>query len=178
MLHFKGLVHGKLVLVLLNGGSTHNFVQTQIAKFLNLSVEAIPNFSVMVGNGDCLSNTSIVRHVSMVIQDQTILVTFYVFTLKDWDMALSVSWLVTLGPILTKYTTSQFEFQHEESQKECNSSTTQPPKTNCRKPPECCRCSRQYYRVRWCKWDTLMTPRVGSTAADLIWVSDDLTGLV
>lgn len=39
------------LIVLVDSGSTHNFVQPQVAKFLNLPVVDIPPLRVMVGNG-------------------------------------------------------------------------------------------------------------------------------
>lgn len=36
---------------------------------------------------------------------------FYVLPLQGWDIVLGVSWLATLGPIITNYALSTFEFQ-------------------------------------------------------------------
>ncbi|TYG57847.1 hypothetical protein ES288_D08G174900v1 [Gossypium darwinii] len=46
-LRFEGTVRGKQVQVLLDGGSTHNFVQTRMAKYLNLPITTSPGFSVL-----------------------------------------------------------------------------------------------------------------------------------
>lgn len=110
-LRFTGLVLGKEVQVLLDGGSTHCFVQTRIANFLNLPIESITPFSVLVGSGERLPCSGIARAVTVVIQGHSILVDFYVLPLQGWDMVLGVSWLATLGPVLTDYSTSIFEFQ-------------------------------------------------------------------
>ncbi|KAG9452940.1 hypothetical protein H6P81_005844 [Aristolochia fimbriata] len=53
-LRFTGQIQGKLVQVLLDGGNTHNFIQSRVAKFLGLPIEVVPNFFVLVGNGDRL----------------------------------------------------------------------------------------------------------------------------
>ncbi|KAL4282483.1 hypothetical protein GQ457_16G010960 [Hibiscus cannabinus] len=109
-LRFTGYVHGKPVQVLLDGGSTHNFVQTRMAQFLNLNIETAPSFSVLVGNGEKLPCAGVVKQVPLVIQDHKILVDFYVLPLQGWDMVLGISWLATLGSVITNYATSQFEF--------------------------------------------------------------------
>ncbi|KAM0065899.1 putative nucleotidyltransferase, Ribonuclease H [Helianthus debilis subsp. tardiflorus] len=109
-LRFTGLIHGKEVQVLLDGGSTHCFVQTRIAKFLNLTIESIESFSVLVGSGERLPCSGLARAVELVIQGQPIVVDFYVLPLQGWDIVLGVSWLATLGPVLTDYATSVFEF--------------------------------------------------------------------
>ncbi|KAF5778414.1 putative nucleotidyltransferase, Ribonuclease H [Helianthus annuus] len=109
-LRFQGTVKGQAVQVLLDGGSTHCFVQTRIAKFLNLAIESIPPFSVLVGSGERLPCTGVARQVELCIQGSSVLVDFFVLPLQGWDMVLGVSWLSTLGPVLTNYATSTFEF--------------------------------------------------------------------
>lgn len=51
---FWGHIQGSPVQVLLDGASTHNFVQTRVAKFLQLPVESTYSFSVVVGRGQRL----------------------------------------------------------------------------------------------------------------------------
>ncbi|KAJ0927423.1 putative nucleotidyltransferase, Ribonuclease H [Helianthus annuus] len=112
-LRFTGNVKGKSVQVLLDGGSTHSFVQTRIAAYLNLTIEAISPFTVLVGSGERLPCTGLAKQVEVTIQGHTVLVDFYVLPLQGWDMVLGVSWLSTLGPVVTDYAASQFEFQNK-----------------------------------------------------------------
>ncbi|KAM0057208.1 putative nucleotidyltransferase, Ribonuclease H [Helianthus debilis subsp. tardiflorus] len=110
-LRFQGTVKGQAVQVLLDGGSTHCFVQTRIAKFLNLGIESIPPFTVLVGSGERLPCTGVAKQVELVIQGSSVLIDFFVLPLQGWDMVLGVSWLSTLGPVVTNYATALFEFQ-------------------------------------------------------------------
>lgn len=96
--------------MLLDGDSTHCFVQTHIAHFLNFSIESIPQFSILVGSGELLPCSRLAKNVELVIQGHLITVDFYVLPLQDWDMVLGVSWLAKLGPVVTDYSTSVFEF--------------------------------------------------------------------
>ncbi|PNX99071.1 retrotransposon-related protein, partial [Trifolium pratense] len=50
-LRFTGQVLGKDVQILVDGGSTDNFFQPRLAKFLKLPIEPVSNFNVLVGNG-------------------------------------------------------------------------------------------------------------------------------
>ncbi|XP_021986733.1 uncharacterized protein LOC110883233 [Helianthus annuus] len=109
-LRFTGLVQGKEVQVLFDGGSTHCFVQTRIAAFLNFTIEAVEPFSVLVGSGERLPCSGLAKTVELVIQGHPIVVDFYVLPLQGCDMVLGVSWLATLGPVITDYSTSVFEF--------------------------------------------------------------------
>ncbi|KAD5803510.1 hypothetical protein E3N88_14870 [Mikania micrantha] len=109
-LRFQGMVKGKSVQVLLDGGSTHCFVQTHVAHYLEFTIESIPPFSVLVGSGEKLPCSGIAWQVELIIQDHSFKVDLYVLPLQGWDMVLGVSWLATLGPVLTNYGTSTFEF--------------------------------------------------------------------
>lgn len=64
---FTGYVQGSSVQVMFDNGSTHNFIQTRVANFLHLAVEPISPFSVMVGSGQRLPCTGIVRQVPLMI---------------------------------------------------------------------------------------------------------------
>lgn len=48
---FTGQVNGTSIQILVDRGSTHNFIQERVARFLQLSIETIPNFPVVVGSG-------------------------------------------------------------------------------------------------------------------------------
>nr|KYP39523.1 hypothetical protein KK1_039146 [Cajanus cajan] len=48
---FQGSINGLLVQVLLDSGSSDNFLQPRIAHSLKLPIEPIPQFQVLVGNG-------------------------------------------------------------------------------------------------------------------------------
>ena len=50
----QGEIHGWKVLILIDSGSTHNFVAESIVKELAILVETIPAFGVQIGNGDII----------------------------------------------------------------------------------------------------------------------------
>ncbi|XP_070052255.1 uncharacterized protein [Nicotiana tomentosiformis] len=111
-LRFAGHVNGSPVQVLVDGGSTENFIQTRIATFLQLTIESIPSFYVMVGSGQRLRYDAIVRQIPLTIQGCELVLDFYVLALHGADFVLGVSWLATLGPVLTDYAMHVLEFSH------------------------------------------------------------------
>ena len=50
------------------GGNTHNFIQERAEKYLNMFVESIPSFSVVVGSGQHLCCDGVVHGVPLHIQ--------------------------------------------------------------------------------------------------------------
>ena len=64
-LKFKGSI-GKLnVHILVDGGSTHNFLQSRIVSLLNLQVSTKRPFDVMVGNREVLKCEGLCAAVSV-----------------------------------------------------------------------------------------------------------------
>ncbi|OIT08498.1 hypothetical protein A4A49_14467 [Nicotiana attenuata] len=112
-LRFDGHVRGSPVKVLVDGGSTHNFFQTRVAKFLNLPVEAIKPFAVMVGSGQRLRCEGVARQTPIVIHNGELLLDLYVLSMQGADIALGVTWLGSVGPILTDYSARTMEFFYQ-----------------------------------------------------------------
>ncbi|XP_016463030.1 uncharacterized protein LOC107786107 [Nicotiana tabacum] len=110
---FVGHVNGSPVQVLLDGGNTHNFIQTRVTQFFQLQVESTPYFSVVVGSGQCLPYEGVCRQVSLTIQGSTLALDFHVLPLHGSDLVLGVSWLDTLGPVITNYRARLFEFNYK-----------------------------------------------------------------
>lgn len=105
-----GQINGSPVQVLVDGGSTYNFVQTRAAKHLRLTIESIPPIFVMVGSGQHLRCEGVVRKTSREIQGSTLVEDFYTLPFHDTDIVLGVAWLMFLGPVLTDYAKWIFEF--------------------------------------------------------------------
>jgi phosphoketolase len=55
------------VTILVDGGSTHNFVQDRIAKFLNLQAQPTNTLKVMVGNGFEIECHQVCPRVQLII---------------------------------------------------------------------------------------------------------------
>ncbi|XP_019237377.1 PREDICTED: uncharacterized protein LOC109217575 [Nicotiana attenuata] len=109
-LRFTGQVNGTPVQVLVDGGSTHNFIQPRAAKHLQLPIESVPIFSVMVGSGQRLPSNAVARQTNMVIQGHTLVEDLYILPFHGSDIVLGVAWMATLGPVITNYATREFGF--------------------------------------------------------------------
>ncbi|OIT22708.1 hypothetical protein A4A49_59317, partial [Nicotiana attenuata] len=112
-LRFTGHVNGSPVQVLIGGGNTANFVQTRVAKFLQLTIEPIPHFPVVMGSRHRLWCEGVSRKVPLSIQRCDIFLDLYVLSLHGSNMVLGVSWLSILGLVVTDYATHLFEFSHQ-----------------------------------------------------------------
>ena len=108
-------VQGHKVIILVDGGSTHNFIQDRVAYFLHLTPQPTKQLCVMVGNGTELCCNQVCKAISIIIQGHQFVVDLYVIALGGADIIFGVEWLKTLGPITTDYSvlTMFFSWQNE-----------------------------------------------------------------
>ncbi|XP_061375173.1 uncharacterized protein LOC133317324 [Gastrolobium bilobum] len=109
----QGLIDGHVTHILVDGGSTHNFITPHMARFLNLFLLCNPPFKVQVGNGDYLICSAKCSKTPIWIQDHLFLVDLFVLELKGADIVLGVQWLATLGPVVTDYQALTMSFTHQ-----------------------------------------------------------------
>lgn len=109
-LRFTGQFNGTPVQVLVDGGSTHNFIQPRAAKHLQLPIESVPIFSVMVGSGQRVPSNAVARQTNLVIQGHTLAEDLYILPFHGFNIVLGVAWLAILGLVLTNYAPRDFRF--------------------------------------------------------------------
>ncbi|GAU38235.1 hypothetical protein TSUD_145900 [Trifolium subterraneum] len=108
-----GTIAKQQVTILVDSGSTQNFIQDRVAKFLGLSITLAPHpFRVMVGNGSTLECAMQCTGVNFIIQGNHFTSDFFVLPLGGAEVVLGVPWLTSLGPILVDYTTLLMRFTH------------------------------------------------------------------
>lgn len=109
-MRFQGHIQGKPVQILLDSGSSDNFLQPRLAKFLQLPIEPVSQFKVLVGNGQNLEVAGLVRNVQVAIQGHTIALPVYLLALTGADLVLGAPWLATLGPHIADYKALSIKF--------------------------------------------------------------------
>ena len=108
-----GIINNTRITILVDSGSTQNFVQPRVAKFLNLCMHDTTPLRVMVGKGSVLDCRQLCPDTSVIIQNHIFVVTLCVLPLSGADAVLGVEWLRTLGPIVMDY--SMFTMQFTDS---------------------------------------------------------------
>ena len=91
--------------ILIDSGSTHNFLDTKMAKKLGCKVEEIGPMKVDVANGNSLACVAICRGLTWTLQGSKFTTDVLLLPLGNCDMVLGVQWLQTLGEI-------QWDFKH------------------------------------------------------------------
>lgn len=67
-LRLQGTINGKALQILVDSGSSNNFIQTRVAKFLGLDIIPSPQFSMIVGNGENLKCVGQCQQVKFEVQ--------------------------------------------------------------------------------------------------------------
>ena len=86
--------------ILIDSGSTHNFIDPRIAKQADCFIHPCSNFEFMVANGGTLPCKGKCHNVRISMGDYKLRSDMFSLTLGGCDVVLGTQWLCTLGPIL------------------------------------------------------------------------------
>nr|GEY27471.1 Ty3/gypsy retrotransposon protein [Tanacetum cinerariifolium] len=102
-LRLPGRIKNKDVVVLVDGGSTHNFIDQALVDRFGLTVERDVALRVMVANREHVSCIGRVRNLEIAIQGYVISTDFFVLPVAACPIVLGVQWLKTLGLVEIDY---------------------------------------------------------------------------
>ncbi|XP_042948527.1 uncharacterized protein LOC122281239 [Carya illinoinensis] len=99
------------VTLLVDSGSTHNFINANIMTKIGLKPCAIEPFEVKVANGNKLRCEALVKEVKMNMQGVRIVVDLHVLALVGLDVVIGNVWLKGLGRVIHDYQNMTMEFK-------------------------------------------------------------------
>lgn len=79
------------VKVFVDSGSSDNFLQPRVAKFLKLPVEPTPLFRVMVGNGNYMTVEGMIRELNMQAQGNKFQLPVILLPISGVDLILGAN---------------------------------------------------------------------------------------
>ncbi|GKC68366.1 ty3-gypsy retrotransposon protein [Tanacetum coccineum] len=91
-------INGYSVVILIDGGSSHNFIPPEIARALQLPISPANSFPVIVGSGDHLHCKGVCLGIPLRIHDYSAKVDLYLLPIKGAELGLGVQWLHTIQP--------------------------------------------------------------------------------
>lgn len=111
-----GTIRKQKVLILIDSGSTHNFLSIDTASKLQLPISTKERLTVVVGNGDKLHSQGHCSNVELQVQQHQFQVDFYLLSLHDYEVVLGTQWLSTVGPILWDFAKLTMTFKMQEKE--------------------------------------------------------------
>ncbi|XP_074277350.1 uncharacterized protein LOC141600986 [Silene latifolia] len=112
-MRIPGQVGRKTLSILVDSGSSHNFIDSGMVKKLNLRLEPIPSFNISVANGGKLQCSHQVRNLKWRIRNTDFVADYFVIPLGSCDAVLGIQWLGTLGPITWDFKQLTMEFHFD-----------------------------------------------------------------
>uniref|UniRef100_A0A2N9GXV5 Ty3 transposon capsid-like protein domain-containing protein n=1 Tax=Fagus sylvatica TaxID=28930 RepID=A0A2N9GXV5_FAGSY len=107
------IVNGQTTVVLLDTGSTHNFMDGTLAKTLKLPIDGESSFGVRVANGQVIRTLGECKEVKFKMQGLHLKLTFNLLELGGYGIVLGTQWLSTLGMINWDFKNLMMGFMHE-----------------------------------------------------------------
>lgn len=95
----QGSLGSRSVLILVDSGSTHNFIATSLVHELHLPIQGISSFGVQIGNGDIIQCNKICKGVSVQSPGLQLTQDYYPFSIGGADLVLGIKWLASLNTV-------------------------------------------------------------------------------
>ena len=110
-MRMQGQIRNQLVNILIDSGSTHNFVDPKVIKNAGIKLQPVNSFTVTVANGDKLRVQQCCPGLCWEAQGLQLSIDFFVLSLRGYDVVLGIQWLISLGPILWNFKDLIMQFQ-------------------------------------------------------------------
>ena len=98
-LKIEGNVRKKKVIVLIDSGSTHNFIHCKVAKELNCFIYPTPKCQVMVANGGTINFSRKCHNIKLTMGEYVFNIPMLFIPRGGVDVVLGVQWLQSLGTV-------------------------------------------------------------------------------
>ncbi|RWV91193.1 hypothetical protein GW17_00046540 [Ensete ventricosum] len=88
-----GLLKQQPITILIDMGSTNNFLNNKVAACLVLQIEGCNKFDVKVADGRILNCDQRFPRVKLLLQDQEVVADFFLRPIHDYEAVLRIEWL-------------------------------------------------------------------------------------
>jgi hypothetical protein len=108
-----GRLRSKEVMVLIDGGSTHNFIDQSMVNKYELPMVPNRKFQVTVANREKIDCIGLYPSLTIMIQGQIVTADYFILLVAACLVVLGVQWLATLGPVETDYKRLTMSFKKD-----------------------------------------------------------------
>ncbi|GJX34452.1 retrotransposon-related protein [Tanacetum coccineum] len=96
--------------VLIDNGSTHNFIRPDVVEKMCLPIKSTKAFKVYIGSGESLLCESVCSSVTLHMQGVVMEVDLYVLPMQGPNVVLGIQWLQNLGKVTHDYAHQTMKF--------------------------------------------------------------------
>ena len=127
-LKIKGYIKKRKVIVLIDFGSTHNFIHSKLAKALNYFIYLAPKFQVMIVDGGTTNFLGKFHKSTLTMGDYVLNSPMISITMGGFDVVLGVQWLQSLGTMAFNFIKLFMKFSLDGNEFELRGITRKPSK--------------------------------------------------
>jgi hypothetical protein len=127
-LKIEGYVKKKKVIVLIDSGSTHNFIHYKLAKDLNCFVYPTPKFQVMIVDGGTINFSRKCNKINLTMGEYVMNIPMISIPMGGADVVLGIQWLQSLGIMAFNFQEIFMKFSLEGKEIELRGITGKPSK--------------------------------------------------
>ena len=109
-LKIEGNIKNKMVVVLIDSGSTHNFIHCKVAKELNCFLYLAPECQVMVANGGTINFFGKCHNIKLTMGEYVLNIPMFSIPVGGVDVVLGVQWLQSSGIVAFNFQEIFFNF--------------------------------------------------------------------
>ncbi|XP_071728193.1 uncharacterized protein [Rutidosis leptorrhynchoides] len=109
----KGLVNKYKIHILIDSGSTHNFLDINVAKKLGCKISGTPPLSVFVPGGNQTLSANQCHNFQWQLNGETFKSDVMLLQIGSCDMVLGIQWLGTLGDIMWNFEKLKMTFLYK-----------------------------------------------------------------
>eukprot|EP00253_Pinus_taeda_P002438 PITA_02438 len=114
-LKIRGFLKHRPVIVLIDSGSTHNFIHQKIAEAAHCFVRAVSNFQVQIVDGGTMKCEGRCENVKLQMGDYQLKTHMFAIHMGGCDIVLGAEWLRTIGPITMDFQELYMSFKQNNS---------------------------------------------------------------
>ena len=102
-LRLKGVLQGQKITVLVDGGTTHNFIDSSLVERRKIPTETFEKFTMVIPGNHTMECNRWIPDLQVNIGDYTVKDKFYVVNVANTNMVLGVQWLYSIGEHSVNY---------------------------------------------------------------------------
>ena len=108
-----GQLDGEEVLILVDAGSSDSYIDSELVIALDIPYRMVSPFSVIVGNGACVTSKAICPRVRWEVNQHKFGFDLKVMELSGWHIVLGVDWMTHFSPITFDFHNLRISMEYE-----------------------------------------------------------------
>eukprot|EP00253_Pinus_taeda_P003142 PITA_03142 len=113
-LKIRRFIKHRPVVVLIDSGSTHNFIHQKVAETVHCFVRAVSNFQVQITDGGTMKCEGRCENFKLQMGDYQLKTHMFAINMGGCDIVLGADWLCTLGPITMDFQELYMSFKQND----------------------------------------------------------------